>query len=547
MQARKFFIFSYCCLFFFCLDFSFAQDRSFSHEDSLRGTLNKFRSCFDVHYYELFLKIRIGERIIAGHNRIFFRATESFDTIQIDLFRNMVIDSILFMDRPLRFSRDSNHVFLFFPKQVKKGAFESILFFYHGTPIPAVLPPWQGGFVWTEDSLKRPWVGVACEGLGASSWWPLKDHLSDEPDSVKLTFEVPSELYCVSNGTLSSISAAKEGFRMFSWMVHYPINSYNVTLNIGHYIHLMDVFSSKEQDSLDYYVLDYHEKLARKHFQQVPEILRCFTKSFGSYPFSKDGYALVETPYWGMEHQGAIAYGNHFLNDLYDFDFIIVHETAHEWWGNSLSVTDHADMWIHEAFATYAESMLLENIYGYKTALEYLLKQRKKIVNKESLQGPPGVNYNSWEDTDMYYKGSWMLHTLRNVIHNDSVWFGLLRQLSMQFKSQPVNTAKVIQFVNSYTKSDYSSFFEAYLHCSSIPELQYYYDQNKRPGRFYYRWNSCIPSFNMPLDVVISRHEKRVHPVSDWQFIKMSAGDYATLILPQERFYFFPKKIGLDH
>src|SRR5690606_34322216 len=268
------------------------------------------------------------------------------------------------------------------------------------------------------------WIGVACEGIGASLWWPNKDHLSDEPDSMRMSYTVPSGLMAVGNGIFRNQKDLGNGFTQFDWFVHYPINNYNVTVNIAKYAHLEDTYRSKDGDTLalDYYILENNADTARAHFKQVIPMLACFEESYGKYPFWKDGYALVETPYWGMEHQGAIAYGNEYENNAFDFDFIIVHESAHEYWGNSVSVNDHGEMWIHEAFTTYAEALYLECRDDYKTSVAYLLTQKPNIKNQLPILGPIGVNYSGWEDADMYYKGSWMLHSMRNTIDNDALW-----------------------------------------------------------------------------------------------------------------------------
>lgn len=527
---------------FFSLQSLFAQDKHFTRYDTLRGSLNKFRSSFDVSFYHLHLRINEEQKFISGSNQISFNAIHEIDTIQIDLFSNLFIDSIVSNNQRLSFSRDSNHVFIYLKSKLAANQQYRITIFYHGYPLRASNPPWNGGFVWEKDSLGRPWFSVACEGLGASSWWPMKDHLSDEPDSMKISLEVPGGLMSISNGTLMEVKEMSGGYKKYTWLVHYPINSYNVTFYSGHYRHFSDTINIPAQFPLplDYYVLDYHYQNARKHFGQIKKILACFSKYFGPYPFYQDGYGLVESSYWGMEHQGAIAYGNHYKNDLYDFDFIIVHETAHEWWGNSLSVGDHGDMWIHEAFATYAESILIEETYGYSQALKYLAFQRKRIMNQEPMSGPLNVNYNGWKDTDIYYKGAWMLQSIRYAMNNDSLWFAWIHKVAMDFRMHIVNTAMITDHFNRFFKSDFTSLFKGYLQCTQPPVLEYEYDKKKQLMQF--RWESCAAGFNLPLTLTAGNDTLRIHPQTTWSSTKMKDDFFKKLQFPSDKAYFILRK-----
>ncbi|HXA01346.1 MAG TPA: M1 family aminopeptidase, partial [Cytophagaceae bacterium] len=317
-----------------------------------------------------------------------YTTVEDFDKMQVDLFAGMYIHRVMHHGISISFKRDSNAVYIQFASTQQKGKEDSITIYYSGSPHIAANPPWDGGIVWSKDSLGRPWAAVACEAIGASVWWPCKDHLSDEPDSMSMSFIVPEGLSCISNGNLTGVFTIP-GKSIYSWMVHYPINNYNVTFYIGHYSHFNDSLKNKEGKTLglDYYVLDYNLSKAKKHFDIVKPMLLCYENLFGPYPFYRDGYALVEAPYWGMEHQGAIAYGNHFKTDMPGLDYIIVHESAHEWWGNSLSVADHGEMWIHEAFATYSEALVIERLHNYNTSLQYLADQKLNIKNQEPILG----------------------------------------------------------------------------------------------------------------------------------------------------------------
>ena len=361
----------------------FPQD--FNRSDSLRGNLSSFRSCYDVSYYDLNLVIDDkNKKIINSFNIIYLTAIDSFKSLQIDLFSNLNITSIEFDNEFLFFKRDHNAVFIDFPRVILKGEMLSFTVYYNGKPREAINPPWDGGFSWDKDSNNQSWIGVSCQGLGASSWWPCKDHQSDEPDSMKITCSVRKPLQVISNGNLINDTVVyNEDLNSLatksSWLVSYPINTYNVTLCIGDYMHFNDIYiNRKDTLALDYYVLSYNKDKAIQHFKQVKPMLSCFENFFGPYPFWNDGYALIETPYLGMEHQSAIAYGNNFLPGYngntkftagFDFDYIIIHETGHEWWRNSITTNDIADMWIHEGFCTYSEVLYVECLYGYNAML----------------------------------------------------------------------------------------------------------------------------------------------------------------------------------
>ena len=399
----RFFLFLYLSHITF---HTFSQE--FSISDSLRGNLTDVRTCYDVYYYDLALTIDDkNKKIINSRNDIYLTSIQDFETIQIDLFDNLKINSIIFDEKKLNYERSFNAVFIDFPRKIKKGEKLSFRINYEGYPRHAVNPPWDGGFSWELDKNKNAWIGVSCQGLGASSWWPCKDHQSDEPDSMLITSTVRSPLKAISNGNLISESTKynkelESEANTRSWFVSYPINNYNVTLCIADYFHFTDYYiSGKDTLNLDYYVLSYNKQKALKHFQQVKPMLNCFEHYFGPYPFQNDGFSLIETPYLGMEHQSAIAYGNNYLPGYngnknfiagLDFDYIIVHEAGHEWWGNSITTNDIADMWIHEGFCTYSEVLYVECMYGYQKMIEYIQNQKRFVRNDKPIVGPYGVN-----------------------------------------------------------------------------------------------------------------------------------------------------------
>lgn len=496
----------------------FAQEK-FTHEDTLRGMLTPLRTCYDVFYYDLNLRINPEIKSINGFNKIHFIAKENFTKLQVDLFKNLNVDSVVYYGKKLKYTRDGNAVFIEFPDEQNKNCKEFFTVYYSGKPTEAVKPPWEGGIVWEKDSLERPWIGVACEGLGASVWWPNKDHLSDEPDSMRMYFEVPSGLTCVANGNNRSVKKLNDGYTGFEWFVSYPINNYNVTFNIANYTHFSETYNGKKGNlALDYYVLDYNLEKAKKHFRQVHPMLKCYENYFGPYPFYRDGFAMVETSYWGMEHQGAIAYGNEYKNSFGDLDYIILHETAHEWWGNSLSVPDHAEMWIHESFATYTENLLIECLYGYDASIKYLEFHKRNIDNKQPILGPLNVNYEGWDGSDMYYKGAWMLHTIRNIIGNDSLWFSIIKGLSTEFKISIVNTDQVINYFTQKSGIDLTPVFNQYLRYSNPPSFEYSLKKKGKNLILHCRWKADVKNFKMPFEVLDGKGNRvKIYPTSEFQ------------------------------
>tara|TARA_B110000438_G_scaffold64799_1_gene65369 strand:- start:3688 stop:5340 length:1653 start_codon:yes stop_codon:yes gene_type:complete len=530
--------------------------QNYSKGDSLRGNLSSFRSCYDVFFYDLYIIVDDKQKkILNSSNNIHLTALTDFQKIQIDLFENLKIHSIEFEDKELDFQRIYNAVFINFPRVIESD--ENIFFkiTYSGNPRVAVNPPWDGGFSWEKDKNDNSWIGVSCQGLGASSWWPCKDHQSDEPDSMKITCSVRKPLQVISNGNLINDTVVYNKdlntlTTKSSWFVSYPINSYNVTLCIGDYTHFNDIYINQEDTlDLDYYVLSYNKKKAMEHFKQVKPMLACFEKYFGPYPFWSDGYALVETPYLGMEHQSAIAYGNNFLPGYngntkftagFDFDYIIIHETGHEWWGNSITTNDIADMWIHEGFCTYSEVLYVECIYGYDAMLEYVNNQKNSVRNDKPIVGP--YNVNTRGSNDMYQKASLMLHTLRSVIDNDSLWFSLIKGISYEFKHKTIDGIDIINYINSVIQRDFSIFFNQYLNTKEIPILEYKIQKNGREHTLIYRWDA-ISGFNMNVLVNDGIKDIWITPEDTWQELSLGFCDIKAFNIRQDLFFIDVKKI----
>jgi len=495
-----------------------SKAQTFTHADSLRGSLRAERTCFDVKHYDLTVKIDITNKSIIGSNIITFKVVEPTKRIQIDLFANMQIDNIQFAGKPLRYSRDENAIFIDFPVILSKGSVQQLKIDYHGKPRAAVKPPWDGGFSWTKDTEGNPWVTVSCEGLGASVWWPCKDHPSDEPESADIHVEVPNDLTAVSNGNLIS-KVPKGANTQWNWQVRYPINTYNISLNIAKYAHWTETLTQLNGKplQLDYYVLEKNLEKARMHFQQSREMLLIFEKYFGPYPFPKDGYCLVETDYWGMEHQSAVAYGNHFKNNPFGFDFIIIHESAHEWFGNSISCSDHADLWIHEATGTYAEAVYLEEKMGKEFMQKYINGQKERIRGKFPIVGPYHVNYQS-PDSDMYFKGTWMFHTLRSIINNDELWFKTLKSFCLDFYHRNTNTEEVVNYFTSKLGPETKNILNYYLFQTEFPTLSY----KQENGKIIYKWKNVKNEVKLPIDLIVQQKKIRIYPTDSWQELPIS-------------------------
>lgn len=481
---------------------------SFTRADSLRGSLTPFRTAYDILYYHLDVKVDIADQFISGSNLFIFKATTDFNRLQFDLFSNLNIEKVVYKGRELKFNREFNAVFVDFPTGIQKNAIDSFRVFYSGNPTIAKRAPWDGGFVFSKDSLGNPWVATANQGLGASSWWPNKDHQSDEPDSVLISVQVPNGLMDISNGRLRNIVKLENGYTRYDWFVSQPINNYSVSMNIGDYILIKDSLQG-EKGLLDinYWVLKQNKEKALKHFPtNVKSMLRAFEYWFGPYPFYEDGYKLVDAPYVGMEHQSAVTYGNNYENGYLGrdasgtgwglkWDFIIIHESGHEWFGNSITAKDLGDMWIHEAFTNYSESLYVEYMYGKKAGQDYLYGDRKGILNDKPLQGPFGVNKEG--SSDMYLKGGVFLNMLRTIINDDIKWHEILRGLNKEFYHRTVDYQDIENYISKQSGIDLSKIFSQYIQYNNIPTLELRWEN----GKLFGRWIADVADFDMPIKI----------------------------------------------
>ncbi|MGV9004914.1 M1 family metallopeptidase [Flavobacterium sp.] len=502
--------------------------QSFTRKDSLHGGLRKERTCYDVQRYNLDITVLPNEKKISGSNKIDIKILENTSKIQLDLFENMKIDSIIWNSRNLSYTREFDAVFISFPHNLEKEKKETITFYYHGNPVIARKAPWDGGFVFSNDSQGKDWIAVAVQGTGASLWYPCKDSQTDEPDyGASIKVAVPSDLMCVSNGRFIGSHKVDKEFTRWDWEVKNPINNYNITLNIGDYVHIHDNYKGLD---LDYYVLRDNEEKAKIHFEVVKPMMDCFQSKFGEYPFKQDGYKLVETPYLGMEHQSAVAYGNKYMKgyrgaDLsmtgigLTFDYIIIHESGHEWFGNSITSKDIADMWIHEGFTQYSEIVFVECQLGYEKAMKYANGLKYNVSSDKPIIGNYGVN--SEGSGDMYPKGALLLNTLRHVINDDVKWWKLILDYSNNFRHQIIDTETVIAYFNTESGMNLTPIFNQYLRYTTLPKLEILQAKNSLK----YRWISDDTGFQMPVELIINGTKRWIEPTTAWKTLKIKKAD----------------------
>lgn len=503
----------------------------FTKQDTLRGSITKERAWWDLKYYHLDIKVNPADSNISGSNTIRYKVLNSNNRMQIDLQEPLKINKVTQDGVELNYQREGNvfYIDLVAPQNVEEV--KEVIVFYSGKPKIAVNPPWDGGIAWSKDTNGKPFIASSCQGLGASVWWPNKDHMYDEADNMLISVNVPENLTNVSNGRLQSVIDLKDGTRTFNWVVSNPINNYGVNINIGDYVSFSEVFKGEKGDlDCDYYVLRDNLEKAKIQFKDVPRMLKAFEYWFGPYPFYEDSYKLVEAPYLGMEHQSSVTYGNGFENgyrggDLsgtgwgLKFDFIIIHESGHEWFANNITYKDIADMWIHEGFTNYSESLFVEYYYGKQAGNEYARGLRKNIQNDKPIIGK--YNVNNEGSSDMYYKGANMLHTLRQILNDDEKWRTILRGLNSTFYHQTVTTKQIEDYLCQKVGLDLTPFFDQYLRDIRIPTFEYKFTNNT----FSYRWTNCVSAFNMPIKVTLNGKQQWLKPQAEWTNLRQKTKD----------------------
>ena len=538
--------------------FTLAQNGLFEHhethtrQDTLRGSITPERAWWNVTHYNLSVEVFPETKSIKGKNKITFEVLNNSQRMQLDLQEPMQITKILhhnnLIDQPLPFKREGNVYWVDFPTNLQKTTHHSISVFFEGQPTESKNPPWSGGITWKKDMNGTDFIASANQGIGASIWWPNKDHDYDEPDQGALiSVTVPEHLTNVSNGRLIEVIHLKEARKkLFRWQVKNPINNYGININIGDYVHFSEKYNGEKGIlDCDYWVLKDNLNKAKTQFKQAKMTLQAFEHWFGPYPFYEDSYKLVEAPYLGMEHQSSVTYGNHYKNgylgtDLsrtgvgLKFDFIIVHESGHEWFANNITNKDVADMWIHESFTAYSESLFIDYHFSTKEAEDYVIGTRASIQNDKPLIGVYNVNQEG--SGDMYYKGANMLHTLRQIINNDEKWRQILRGLNSEFYHQQVTTKQIENYISNNANLNLNGFFDQYLRTIKIPVLEYKIRKNK----LCYKFTNVVDNFNIPVKAWINNNEVWLDASNSTNSYKSI--DKITSFNIDKNFYFKSKK-----
>ncbi|MEP1489363.1 MAG: M1 family metallopeptidase [Algibacter sp.] len=523
-----------------------SKKSNFTRQDTLRGSITPERKWWDLTYYHLDIKVDPDNKFISGKNTIQYKVLNANSVMQIDLQSPMKMLKVIQNEKELEIKHDGNAHFISLADNQNIGEINSLDVYYEGHPRAAVNAPWDGGISWKKDANDNHFIASSCQGLGASAWWPNKDHMYDEVDSMLISVNVPSKLINVSNGRLRLIERFGDT-KTFHWFVKNPINNYGVNINIGDYANFSEVYDGQGGNlDLNYYVLKENLEKAKTHFKEVPKMMKAFEHWFGQYPFYVDSFKLVEVPYLGMEHQSSVTYGNQYKKgylgkDLsgsgwgLKFDFIIVHESGHEWFANNITNKDVADMWIHESFTSYSENLFLDYYYGKEASSEYVIGTRKNIANKSPIIGHYNVNREG--SGDMYYKGSNMLHTLRQLLEDDEKWRQILRKMNVEFYHQTVTTQQIENYLSKETGIDLTAFFNQYLRSIKIPTLEYTIEKKVLK----YRWINIVDKFDMPIQVIINEKEAWLFPNAEWKTIPLESKSTSFKI--DSDFYVEVKKI----
>jgi len=510
----------------------------FTRQDSLRGSITPERAWWDLKFYHLDIKVNPSDSTIFGTNTVVYKALKGASVMQIDLQEPLNLFKAIQNGKELVFNREGNVYWIHMAESQEPGKIYSLILSYGGKPRISLRPPWEGGITWKRDKNNMPFVASTCQGDGASLWWPCKDHMYDEPDSMLISVNVPAGVMDVSNGRLRSVVKQKNKTTTYNWFVANPIDNYGVNINIADYAHFSEVFKG-EKGNLDcnYYVLKENLDKAKEQFKQAPMMLTAFEHWFGPYPFYEDGYKLVEVPYLGMEHQSSVTYGNGYKNgyrgmDLSGtgwgdkFDFIIIHESAHEWFANSITYEDMADMWIHESFANYSESLFVEYYYGKEAGAEYVLGCRQNIRNDKPIIGIYNVNNSG--SGDMYYKGGSMLHTIRQIVGDDEKWRAILRGMNRDFYHLVVKGSQIENYLSEKTGRNLKPVFDQYLRDIRIPVFEYFIKGTK----LNFRWNNCVSGFNMPLKIYVSGKEMKIEPTTWFNSVDLGVTNAVIVVDP---------------
>ncbi len=516
-------------LLFLCIFSSIAlYSQTFTKQDTLRGSITPERAWWDLTYYHLDIEVKPDDKWLGGKNTIRYTVLEPYQVLQVDLQEPLQLGKVTQDGKELEVTSEGNAHFIKLTKKQQKGTTEEITVHYSGHPKEAVNAPWDGGISWKKDKNGKHFIGSSCQGLGASVWWPNKDHMYDEPDSMDISVRVPKDLINVSNGRLKKVEENNDSTKTWHWFVQNPINSYGVNINIADYVHFGETYEGEAGTlDMDYWVLSYNVDIAKEHFKDAPRTIEALEHWFGPYPFYEDSFKLVEAPYLGMEHQSSVTYGNEYKkgylgNDLsgsgwgLKFDFIIIHETGHEWFANNITYKDIADMWIHESFTAYSESLFVEYFYGTQAGAEYVVGTGHVIQNDKPIIGTYDVNKKG--SGDMYYKGANMLHTLRQLLEDDEKWRSILRDLNTDFRHQTVTTKQIENYLSKKTGIDLTAFFNQYLRDHRIPMVEFKVEENELS----FRYTGTVEDFDMPVKILVNEEVHWIFPKKDWSELRLT-------------------------
>ncbi|ARV08902.1 peptidase M1 [Winogradskyella sp. PC-19] len=520
------------------------KKNNFTRQDTLRGSITPEREWWDLTYYHLDIEVKPDEKFISGKNTIQYKVLKPNQSIQIDLQSPMEITKVVQNGKELDVNHDGNAHFIQLEEKQNIGDVNSVIVHYKGFPREAKRAPWDGGFSWKKDNNGKHFIATSNQGLGASVWWPNKDHMYDEVDSMLISVTNPKGLTNISNGRLRKLEDLGDKVKSH-WYVNNPINNYGVNVNIGDYVNFSEVYKGENGNlDMDYWVLKDNLEKAKEHFKDAPKMIKAFEHWFGPYPFYEDSFKLVEVPYLGMEHQSSVTYGNQYKkgylgSDLsrtgwgLKFDFIIIHEAGHEWFANNITNKDVADMWIHEGFTAYSENLFLDYYYGKEASADYVIGTRANIRNDRPLIGKYNVNKEG--SSDMYYKGANLLHTIRQIIEDDDLWREILRGLNEEFYHQTVTTKQVEDYINNYSWTSLTSIFDQYLRTEKIPRLDYKFEDDK----FFYKWSNVIDGFDMPVKITLDNETSLFFPETKWKSTPIKT----EVIVVDRNFYIDTKKL----
>jgi len=517
--------------------------QEFTEQDTLRGSITPEREWWDLNYYDLYVDVDIEKKFISGSNTIRYKVLEPNQVLQVDLQLPLKIEKVTQDGKVLKVEHNGNAHFVKLEKPQKKGEFNEVIVTYSGHPKEAVRAPWDGGFSWKKDNNGKDFVATSNQGLGASVWWPNKDHMYDEVDSMQISVKAPKGLMNVSNGRLRKLN---EATNTSYWFVSNPINNYGVNINIGDYVHFGEKYNGEKGVlDMDYYVLKDNLEKAKVHFKDAVLMMEAFEHWFGPYPFYEDSFKLVEVPYLGMEHQSSVTYGNKYMKgylgkDLsktgwgLKFDFLIIHEAGHEWFANNITYKDMADMWVHEGFTAYSENIFLDYYYGKEASADYVIGTRTNIKNDKPIIAK--YNVNATGSGDMYYKGANMLHTIRQLVGDDEKWRQVLRGLNKEFYHRTVTTKQIEDYVSEKSGIDLSKVFDQYLRTAMIPLFEYKVDGESLK----FKYSNVVEGFDMPIKITVDGKVHELEPTTEWGSVEFK-GDVSTLTV--DRNYYIEKKM----